>query len=487
MSARRLAGAALVCATLGVAWDASRAFGALGPRYGGTLRLGVTTLPTTLDPALPEDAAARGVLALVHETLVGVGPEGLPTPGLVSSWTASAAGREWTLSLHPAARFHDERPVTADDAVRALRRFLRSPSRAAEWLALGLEGGQAFRDKRSTLLPGVASLDERRLVLRFPEPQALPLAPLASPLAAVTSATGQGCGPFVPTLRLPGRQLTLNAFAGHVRGRPYVDELDVRVASDASALRAEWLGGRLDAALDAALDARPTSDVGARDAANSPVGPDARSTLLLLVLDASRAPFDDEAARAAAMLERAALRPFVPTGEVWSLLLPAGLLASPAAAPLTAARAPVAARVTLRVARDVAPSVSQRVVALLNEAGFDVRTEARRATTTRALGPQARLLAFVPEVAEAGLALHELAALGSPSSEADQALATARLETQLDRRRAWLLAAEQALRQDGTRVPLALLPPSLALGAGWHGLRLDGAGRLAAEDAWREP
>ncbi len=503
----------------------SLAFAALGPRYGGTLRIGVVALPATLEPSLAESLGARGVSALIHETLVGVGPEGLPTPGLVASWTSSAGGREWTLSLHPGARFHDERPVTADDAVRSLRRFLRSPSRAAEWLALGLEGGMAFRDKRSTALPGVASLDAGRLVLRFPEPQALPLAPLASPLAAVTSATGQGCGPFVPTRAATGASgaaptgatklrgaagftpaeerggsggggaappsstttLSLNAFAGHVRGRPYLDQIDVYALPDSATLRTELAGGRIEAAFDAALDTHAPGTSGWAGAASESGTP---AAVLLLVLDATHAPFERPETRAAAVaaLDRAALvRPFIPGGEVWSALLPAALLASLPAPPALPPVEPSAARLMLAIANDVAPTISQRVVALLSEGGFDVRLAARRTAGARRVPPDARLLLFVPEVAEAGLALHELAALGLASPEAEQDLAAARLETGLDRRRAWLLAAEQALRADGTRVALAALPLRVAGAAKLHGLRLDAAGRLLAEDAWRAP
>ena len=202
---------------------------ALGPRYGGQLRVGLLELPARADPAAPAGPAEALLQSLVHETLVGLGPEGLPTPGLAQRWSSAAGGREWTLFLGAGLRFHDDRPVAAEDAVRSLRRFLRTRSLAAERLAESLEGGEDFRARRRDELAGLAAPETDRVVLRLTAPRALPLAPLASPAAAVVSSSGAGAGPFVPTLLVPGRRAALNAFAGHVRGRPYLDELELQV------------------------------------------------------------------------------------------------------------------------------------------------------------------------------------------------------------------------------------------------------------------
>ena len=129
---------------------------ALGPRYGGPLRVGLLDLPARAEPALPAGPSEALLQSLVHETLVGLGPEGLPTPGLARRWSSAAGGREWTLFLGPGLRFHDDRPLTGEDAVRSLRRFLRARSAAAERLAESLEGGEDFRARRREELPGLA-------------------------------------------------------------------------------------------------------------------------------------------------------------------------------------------------------------------------------------------------------------------------------------------------------------------------------------------
>lgn len=225
MNGRPASGAACVCALFAAC--SLPALAALGPRYGGDLRVGVQHLPASTMPVVPSDAAERLLGGLVHETLLHIDRDGLPSAGLAEGWASAAGGREWTLTLRADARFHDDAPVTAEDAVRSLRRFLADRSAAAAHLAAGLEVG------------GLAAPDARHLVLRFGEPQALPLSPLASPAAALTSARGAGSGPFQPVLLIPGRRLALTAYPGHVRGRPYLDHIEVAQISEPQAPSAD--------------------------------------------------------------------------------------------------------------------------------------------------------------------------------------------------------------------------------------------------------
>jgi ABC-type transport system substrate-binding protein len=160
---------------------------ALGPRYGGELKVGVMELPATTEPGGERGGGAALVSLLAHETLVEVDEGGFPSPALAHGWSTGAGGREWTLRLWEGASFHDGRPVTAADVVRSLRRFLRSPSFAAARLAEGLDGGGAFRARQAEELGGLLAPDGRHVVLRFIQAQALPLAALAAPAAAVTS------------------------------------------------------------------------------------------------------------------------------------------------------------------------------------------------------------------------------------------------------------------------------------------------------------
>jgi ABC-type transport system substrate-binding protein len=443
---------------------------ALGPRYGGELTVGVLDLPPTLEPTVPRSQGARLLAGLAGEGLVGGGPDAVPTPSLAESWAASAAGREWTLTLRTAARFHDDTPLTSEATVRSLRRFLRGPGAAAAHLAEALEGGPAFRSRVNEDLPGLSAPDPRRIVLRTDGPRALPLLPLASPAAAITSPTGAGAGPFVPTVVLPGRRVVLTAFGGHARGRPFLDRVQVVAAPDAPALHVELRAGRID--------------LGAGEA-----GLSALAATFLLMLDPAHPPFDQADARAAvaAAIDRVEMAAkLIPGGDPAPFLLVPGLLpALGAEAPRS--RAPARGTLTLAVGTDVPPLLSQRVVAHLITLGLTVRVLPANPASVREVPASARLLLWSPELPEAGLALEELAALASHPPGAQDPLAAAARELDLDRRRVLLYRAEAALRAENILVPLGSVPLSFGGRAGVHGARLDLSGRLSLEDAWTEP
>ncbi|MBI3932026.1 MAG: hypothetical protein HY317_01300 [Acidobacteria bacterium] len=448
---------------------AAPAIAALGPRYGGDLRVGLLDLPALSEPGVPRSREDRLVAGLLHETLVGTGTDGLPVPGLARGWTVTASGREWTLTLPAGLVFHDERPVGAEDAARSVRRFLRSGSRAAARLAESLDGGASYRTGAAPDVAGLAAPDPLHVVLRLVEERPLPLAPLAARAAAITSSAGAGCGPFVPTVATPGRW-SLTAFGAHVRGRPYLDRLQLVAAADRAALGADLASGRVDAA---------PGEPGVSSLAGT----------LLLVLDPSRPPFHRPDARAAvdAGLDRADLvRHFLPGGDAAPSLLVPGLLPPLGLGP-PAPGAARSGRITLVVAQDVPPRVSQRVVAHLGAAGLEVAVSALPPAEALKTPAQARLLLWSPEVPEAGLALAEMAALAPPVDAAEQALLAAARERNLDRRRVLLHRAEAALRENRVLVPLASAPVSVGVRPGLHGVSVDLGGRVLLEDAWLEP
>lgn len=456
----------LALSALGVAASAPSA---LGPRYGGALRVGVLELPAA-EPATPRSADERLLTAMVHETLVQAGAEGQALPALAGSWSSAASGREWVVKLREGAAFHDGAPVTADDVVRSLRRFLRSPSPAAQRMAASLADGAAFRARQREDLAGLDARTARSITLRLEAPRTLPLVPLASPAAAITGGTGAGAGPFAPAAAVAGRRASFAAAGMHVRGRPYLDRVDVTALPE-SAFAAELQSGRIDLA------------PGGRG------GP--LAAVLMLAIDPSRPPFDQRSHRttvATAVDRENLVRHLIPGGEAGAALLPPLLL--PAGAPETGLRSAGAlrARVTMAVSREVPSLVSQRVVAHLTDLGLQVIAEPR--TPSRVLdAPPAtlRLWVWTPEVAEPGLALHELSSLAPEQPEVQQALAAADAEPDLDRRRAHLHRAEEALRAEHVLVPLAAAPSSFRAVRRLQGVRVDAAGRVLVEDAWWEP
>jgi hypothetical protein len=443
---------------------------ALGPLYGGSLRVGVLELPASLEPAdgFGRDEALEQ--ALIHDTLIRVDPDGSPSPALALRWASAAEGREWVLWLRPGLRFHDGSAMTSNDAARSLRRFLRGSSPLASVLAEDLEGGREFRAGSTPELLGVSTPGSDRLALRLKASRPLVLAPLAAPAAAITGPQGTGIGPFVPNLHVPGRRLALIPFADHWAGRPYLDSLDLLTGAGAEALAADFEAGRLDLLPGGAGLGRGVST-------------------LLLTLDGSRPPFDRPSAREAvdAALERMELPRLLPGASPARVLLSPALLPALPSGPRGAPRARVDAAVDLAVERDVPPLASQRLVALLADLGLRVRVLPDSPAATRTARTALRLFAWSPQVPEAGLALTEIAQLlGSPAPFLAD-LADAGREGDPDRRRAGLHRAEEALRDSRLVISLGIVPVSAAARASVHGVAVDDAGRIRLEDAWVDP
>jgi hypothetical protein len=361
--------------------------------------------------------------------------------------------------------------VGAPDAVRSLRRFLRSESKAAARLARDLDGGLAFARGSTDDLPGLGVDAEGGVVLRYSATLATPLAPLASPAAAVTGPRGAGAGPFVPTSRLPGRH-SFTAFTGHVRGRPFLDAVHL-VGSPGRALVSELQAGR--------IDAFPHHGLGGTTAAT-----------LLLALDSGRPPFHQPAARhavARAVDRRGLVQNFWPVAEAARGLLVPELLSEPSphrAPAWPEGTASLGGAVTMRVAVDVPPLVSQRVVAHLQLLGLEVTADAVPPPEVWAGQAEVRLLLWSPEVTEPGLALQELASHGA-GPDAAPLLAQAWAARDGAVRRELLAAAAAALGAEGAVQALAWVPVAWRERDGIHGLRVGLDGRPVLEDAWRQP
>jgi ABC-type transport system substrate-binding protein len=417
--------------------------GALGPRYGGEMRVGIVGPAPLLDPHAASGPAGRLLMALVHETLVRVGPDGV-RPGLAESWSASVDGREWTLTLPARLRFHDGTELTSADAVRSLRRFLAGESPAGAELARRVDD--------------VEARDGLHLTLRFRAPAASSgLLPLASLAAAVTSEKGAACGPFVAA-GTSGDERVFVPFGEHVFGRPFLDRVRVRVLPDTRALIGARRLGQVDVAIGAPGSPYPAG-------------------VLVLVLDPRRPPFDSIGLRTlvATAVDRDTLARRTLTGaQPWARLLPEGGTA--AASPVRASaspRVPPGTRIVLAVDPSLPPLASQRVVAHLAALGITAEVRTASPDSVRDAPADARLLIFEPELPDAWLGLQELGALvGGPSPGASEPGDAPGLE--------------RRLLSSATLVPLARLARTTEIAPTVHGLDIRGY-TTRLEDTWTLP
>ncbi len=163
------------------------------PQYGGSLRIETSASFENLDPsespADSADAAAKEkILTQVFETLVQLDADGQPHPELATSWAHDAARKKWLFTIRPNVTLHN----------------------GTTWDPPG----------------GVIAIDDHRPIDEI-------LRTLAKPQSAIAvhmpDGTLEGTGPFRVTRWEPRKAITLEAFDRYWGGRPYLDQIDIRM------------------------------------------------------------------------------------------------------------------------------------------------------------------------------------------------------------------------------------------------------------------
>ncbi len=204
---------------------------------------------TVLNPLLYSDLATGEVVNRMFDHLVLTDRTQQYVPGrLVRHWTRSPDGLVWTFHLREAARWHDGRPVTADDAVFTVG-AIQDPATGSARRAEFFVGDRPIRFSAPT--PSVVRAE-------MPEPYAPFLAALAwRPMIARHVYEGRpladhpadahpvGSGAF----RFAGRTddcIVLRADPKYHLGRAPLDEVVWRHASSVEDAATELCAGRAD-------------------------------------------------------------------------------------------------------------------------------------------------------------------------------------------------------------------------------------------------
>lgn len=289
---------ALLLTLTGVAWA-----------QGGVLRVGLSSVPASLDPATTLEGPVSVIARQIFDTLVQYRDVTSDIePGLAAQWSVSRDGLVWTFRLREGVRFHDGTALTAQLVVESLDRVIQpsaahapSPNMAAPRLIRGTPG----------VVKEVKALDARTVQISL----LLPYAPLPAVLAhpafsiVLASSAGQrwvGTGPFALTEASVGR-VVLDANPGYWGGPPRSTRLVFLDAGE---------DGRGEAMLEAqAVDVFLTSRAPSRTAGTQSIP---SWSVGYLALEAEREPFSRLKARqaVAAALDPGLLAPAVASAGV---------------------------------------------------------------------------------------------------------------------------------------------------------------------------
>ena len=163
------------------------------PQYGGSLRIQTSAVFNNLDPSESptsgDDAAAKeNIHGNVFETLVELDGAGKPQPLLAATWTHDPTRKKWLFTARPNVTLHN----------------------GAVWDPPG--GVIAIDDRKplDEILHGLAK-PQNAIAVRMPD------------------GTLEGTGPFRVAHWEAGKEITLEAFDRYWGGRPFLDQIDIRL------------------------------------------------------------------------------------------------------------------------------------------------------------------------------------------------------------------------------------------------------------------
>ena len=214
------------------------------PAPAGTLRIGLESQPTTMDPGLSTDLYSHQAYSQILEGLLMLDPQGVPQPALAESWSPSADGKVWTFNLRQNVKFHDGTEFTADDVKYTIDRILnpdtRSPSRGllAQIASVDAVDKHTVRiTTRAAFTPILTNLAIAAYIL----PRGA-----HSRLGRDFARRPVGTGPYRMIEWVSDDRIVLEAFPDYYGGKPSMDRLLFRFIPEASVRLAELESGGLD-------------------------------------------------------------------------------------------------------------------------------------------------------------------------------------------------------------------------------------------------
>jgi ABC-type transport system substrate-binding protein len=224
------------------------------PGNDRTLNYFFTYDPRSLDPALSTDVPTGEVVSLLFDNLTQFDAEAQLKPGLARSWETDAAGKVYTFRLRRDARFHDGRPIQAEDVRASMLRAL-SPGTTGgrSWPLYPISGARSYAAGQAKEVKGIVVRDDSTIVLTLEEPLNVFPKLLAMPVAAIVPTPTPadfdqrpiGSGPWKFVSWSHDDAIVLAKNEGYWGGPPKADTLRIRIIPEPLTQAAEYEAGQL--------------------------------------------------------------------------------------------------------------------------------------------------------------------------------------------------------------------------------------------------
>ncbi len=226
-------------------------------RYGGTYYGRLSADPPTLDPAQSTDTTSARVLRNLFDRLLDLDDDLEIAPAIAEDWERSEDGLVITFNLRDDVYFHNGEHLTADDVVYTFNRLVdpdtQSP-RASDYDLI--KGYEAVREGEADTLEGLTVVDDYTVEFEFVKPNTSFLYTLTRADSGIVNQTAieavddterepVGTGPFKLENWSSDHRLDLDVFEDYYAGRPYLDEVVLRIIEESSSAFAEYEQGNI--------------------------------------------------------------------------------------------------------------------------------------------------------------------------------------------------------------------------------------------------
>ena len=274
------------------------------PKRGGTLNFAVVAETAAYDCHASQTFALLHPVTPQYSTLVkwDATEKSQIIGDLAKSWTVAPDGLTYTFTLHDGIKFHDGSPLTSADIKATFERIANPP-----------EGVVSVRKERFADIASIETPDPATVVFKLKTVNASFLALLASPFNCVYSAAKlkqnpkypdtevMGSGAYQLVEHVRGSHWTAKRFDGYFKkGLPHLDGYKAYFVKN-TAVAPGLLGGQFDAEFRGQNPSeRDQLLAKAKDRWVAHEGP--WSTVMLLVFNTTKKPFDDIRVRQALSL-----------------------------------------------------------------------------------------------------------------------------------------------------------------------------------------
>jgi peptide/nickel transport system substrate-binding protein len=215
---------------------------------GGRLVIGTTDLPATLSPLAPSIFGSNDILDLLFMSLHRIDPKtGKMQPELAMSWEFSEDLTSITYYLRTDVKWWDGQPVTAEDVLFTYERMKDPKTNYPNAASL-----RFIKDVKVVGTYAVRFSFDRIYADLLTDSDIMPVPKhVYDKLGAENFGLKPvGNGPYKVKDFVPGSYLVLTDNEAYYRGRPPLDEMEIRYYADIEAMKADFAQGNLDLVLN---------------------------------------------------------------------------------------------------------------------------------------------------------------------------------------------------------------------------------------------